>query len=35
VGPVLATFAALGRFASVWFRRVSPAEFAGFVAKER
>ncbi len=30
VGPVLLTFVALLRFASVWFRRVSPAEFCAF-----
>jgi hypothetical protein len=32
VGPVLVTFVALGRFSSVWFGRISPAEFSGFVA---
>ncbi len=33
VGPVLMTFAALWVFSSVWFRRISPAEFSGFVVK--
>jgi hypothetical protein len=31
VGPVILTFLALARFAAVWFARVSPAEFSGFV----
>lgn len=31
VGPVILTFMALARFAAVWFARVSPAEFSGFV----
>ena len=31
VGPVVLTFIALARFAAVWFGRVSPAEFSGFV----
>lgn len=30
-GPVILTFLALARFAAVWFGRVSPAEFSGFV----
>ncbi len=33
VGPVLMIFAALWRFSSVWFGRISPAEFSGFVVK--
>lgn len=33
VGPVVMTFVALWRFSSVWFGRISPAEFSGFVAK--
>ncbi len=33
VGPVLTIFVALWRFSSVWFGRISPAEFSGFVAK--
>ncbi|QIN82793.1 hypothetical protein GBA63_09120 [Rubrobacter tropicus] len=32
VGPVLLTFVALGVFSSAWFRRLSPAEFCGFMA---
>lgn len=31
VGPVILIFVALARFAAVWFARVSPAEFSGFV----
>ncbi|TCJ20725.1 hypothetical protein E0L93_00390 [Rubrobacter taiwanensis] len=31
VGPVILTFMALARFAAVWFARISPAEFSGFV----
>ncbi len=31
VGPAILTFLALARFAAVWFARVSPAEFSGFV----
>lgn len=33
MGPVLLVFIALARFASVWFGRVSPAEFCGFMAQ--
>lgn len=33
VGPVILTFVALAIFASVWFRRISPAEFSAFMVR--